>query len=421
MHPVPISRSRVPSAARQWRLARADRAHWGPKREGQKKLGSRRRLRDRALCLSKRRPGPSSLTTSAPPLPPCLSLSPEPKTPQARRAAVVRISALAQRAEYIWFDGLEGAPEKVRCFVFSFFSPLFPFERERGKKTGKKKKRGPKIPTLARSKRKRKKKTPPHPPKPKPQGTVFNEMRSKTKVIQKPVTSGNPKDFPDWSFDGSSTGQAEGNNSDCILNPVAVYPDPVRGGQDVLVMCEVLNPDSTPHSTNTRAALAALIDAAVRFFLSPETFLLDRGFFGGFSPLSSLTFCPSPPLPPFLFLFSTPPLSPRQVVAEAPLYGFEQEYTMLTNSGNVYGWPQGGYPAPQGPFYCGVGSTSVYGRPLAEAHMVSGGGRGRGRGREGGGPRRAVAFVSSLVSFSLADRRCLVRTPKPQKTGKKPK
>jgi len=91
---------------------------------------------------------------------------------------------------------------------------------------------------------------------------------------------------------------------------------------------------------------------------------------------------------------------------------------MLTNSGNVYGWPQGGYPAPQGPFYCGVGSTSVYGRPLAEAHMVSGGGRGRGRGREGGGPWRAVAFVSSLVSFSLADRRCLVRTPKPQNTGK---
>ena len=49
------------------------------------------------------------------------------------------------------------------------------------------------------------------------QGTVFNEMRSKTKVIQKPITSFEPKDFPDWSFDGSSTGQAEGNNSDCIL------------------------------------------------------------------------------------------------------------------------------------------------------------------------------------------------------------
>lgn len=157
----------------------------------------------------------------------------------------MRVSALAQRVEYIWHDGLEGAPEK---------------------------------------------------------GTVFNEMRSKTKVLQKPVTSGKAADFPDWSFDGSSTGQAEGNNSDCILRPVAVYPDPVRGGDDVLVMCEVLNPDSTPHATNTRAQLRSLLTA--------------------------------------------------DVVSEAPMYGFEQEYTMLTNSGNVYGWPQGGYPAPQGVSGC---------------------------------------------------------------------
>jgi glutamine synthetase len=47
-----------------------------------------------------------------------------------------------------------------------------------------------------------------------------------------------------------------------------------------------------------------------------------------------------------------------------------QEYTMLkANSGNVLGWPEGGFPAPQGPFYCGVGVNSVFGRPLAEAHM----------------------------------------------------
>lgn len=38
-------------------------------------------------------------------------------------------------------------------------------------------------------------------------------------------------------------------------------------------------------------------------------------------------------------------------------------------SGLVLGWPEGGYPAPQGPFYCGVGTNSVFGRPLAEAHM----------------------------------------------------
>lgn len=38
-------------------------------------------------------------------------------------------------------------------------------------------------------------------------------------------------------------------------------------------------------------------------------------------------------------------------------------------TGTVLGWPEGGYPAPQGPFYCGVGTNSVFGRPLAEAHM----------------------------------------------------
>ena len=60
----------------------------------------------------------------------------------------------------------------------------------------------------------------------------------------------------------------------------------------------------------------------------------------------------------------------QQVVEEAPLFGFEQEYTMLSKgSGLVLGWPEGGYPAPQGPFYCGVGTNSVFGRPLAEAHM----------------------------------------------------
>lgn len=46
-------------------------------------------------------------------------------------------------------------------------------------------------------------------------------------------------DFPDWSFDGSSTGQAEGNDSDCILKPVFSCADPIRGAPHVLVVCEV--------------------------------------------------------------------------------------------------------------------------------------------------------------------------------------
>ncbi|KAI7843486.1 hypothetical protein COHA_002962 [Chlorella ohadii] len=185
-------------------------------------------------------------------------------TPARRQArfAVVRVNALAQKAEYIWYDGQEGQAVK---------------------------------------------------------GAVFNEMRSKTKVLQKPITSMNPAEFPEWSFDGSSTGQAEGKNSDCILRPVYVCPDPIRGGDNVLVMCDVLDAEHVPHETNSRAKLEAIINDKVK--------------------------------------------------EEAPLFGFEQEYTMLAKGGHIYGWPAGGYPAPQGPFYCGVGFESVYGRPLAEAHL----------------------------------------------------
>ena len=74
-------------------------------------------------------------------------------------------------------------------------------------------------------------------------------LRSKTKILA------DGKDLPIWGFDGSSTNQAPGSNSDCVLQPVASYPDPIRGGDDVLVMCEVLLTDMTPHATNTRALL----------------------------------------------------------------------------------------------------------------------------------------------------------------------
>jgi glutamine synthetase len=84
-------------------------------------------------------------------------------------------------------------------------------------------------------------------------------IRSKARVVSLPE---NPKieDFPAWSFDGSSTGQAAGNDSDCILQPVRVYNDPLRGEGNYLVLCEVDDPSGGPHASNQRARLRAALE-----------------------------------------------------------------------------------------------------------------------------------------------------------------
>jgi glutamine synthetase len=73
----------------------------------------------------------------------------------------------------------------------------------------------------------------------------MQSLRSKTKIVDN--FSGNLEDCPMWSFDGSSTEQAPGNSSDCLLKPVAVYPDPARHNA-FLVMTEVLTADGKPHA-----------------------------------------------------------------------------------------------------------------------------------------------------------------------------
>ena len=141
-------------------------------------------------------------------------------------------------------------------------------------------------------------------------------MRSKTKIIEKGKKPGI------WGFDGSSTNQAPGSNSDCVLNPVFQCPDPTRGHGDILVLCEVLLPETMePHVTNQRRACA---DAAERY------------------------------------------------KSHVPLFGIEQEYTLF-KGGRPLGWPEEGYyyPAPQGPYYCGVGSVEIAGRDLVEAHTTA--------------------------------------------------
>jgi glutamine synthetase len=136
------------------------------------------------------------------------------------------------------------------------------------------------------------------------------KLRSKTKVVP------DGQEPPLWGFDGSSTEQAPGKASDCVLNPVLVKPDPIRGGDDVLVMCEVLTTDMEPHESNTRARCA---EVAARYEDHESWF------------------------------------------------GLEQEYTFFKD-GRPHGWPVGGYPAPQGGYYCGIGADEIWGRDVVETH-----------------------------------------------------
>tara|TARA_B100001179_G_scaffold77474_1_gene54614 strand:+ start:3654 stop:4634 length:981 start_codon:yes stop_codon:yes gene_type:complete len=116
---------------------------------------------------------------------------------------------------------------------------------------------------------------------------------------------------PDWAFDGSSTQQAEGGTSDCLLLPVQKYNGPLFA--DYLVMCQVETGEHEVHSSNTRVAA-------------------------------------------------------EKVVTDEWWFGFEQEYFFTDTKGNPLGW-QDGTPRPQGDYYCGVGSMNVQGREISEAHL----------------------------------------------------
>ena len=141
--------------------------------------------------------------------------------------------------------------------------------------------------------------------------TPTQSLRSKTRVQSD--FSGNVEDAPMWNFDGSSTQQADGNASDCLLKPVACFPDPGRKNS-FLVMCEVMNADGTPHESNGRATIEDD----------------DDDFW----------------------------------------FGFEQEYFLWDpETDRPPGFPQAGFPRPQGPYYCSVGANNAYGRDVIEDHL----------------------------------------------------
>ena len=135
-------------------------------------------------------------------------------------------------------------------------------------------------------------------------------LRSKTKLVDKAPTS--VADLDNWGFDGSSTQQAEGHSSDCVLKPVALYPDTSRKN-GFLVMCEVMLPDLTPHPSNHRCTVDD----------DPDLWV-----------------------------------------------GLEQEYFFMEN-GRPMGFPEDGYPAPQGPYYTSIGYKFVgeIARQIVEEHL----------------------------------------------------
>jgi len=147
--------------------------------------------------------------------------------------------------------------------------------------------------------------------------------RSKTKVMNNPPESlihhGNIKvsQLPSWNYDGSSTGQALGNDSEVILKPCAIFNDPFRGQKNTkLVLCDTYLPNDDPHPTNTRYHANKLFNKGLEL---------------------------------------------------SPLFGIEQEFFITKN-----GWPVGfpdnrvDCPAPQGSYYCGVGGESAIGRDCVE-------------------------------------------------------
>jgi len=152
-----------------------------------------------------------------------------------------------------------------------------------------------------------------------------NELRCKTRTLSKAPAA--VADLPMWNFDGSSTEQAPGTDSEVMLKPAAIFKDPFRpNGDNILVMCDCYLPDpdapdglGAPIPTNSRHACNAIME---------------------------------------------------KVKAKEPWFGIEQEYTLFEPDGvTPYGWPKGGFPdRPQGPYYCSVGTENAYGRAVCEAH-----------------------------------------------------
>jgi len=151
------------------------------------------------------------------------------------------------------------------------------------------------------------------------------ELRSKTKIV--PTNYEHCaydldkllKIMPDWNYDGSSTKQASGDNSEIVIKPIRVYKNPFSKTGGFIVLCDTYLPDDTPHPTNTRHKAKEIFDK-------------------------------------------------YNAAEEKPLFGLEHEFFVIDlATEKPLGFPsENELPPPQGPYYCSVGAGKCYGKEFLE-------------------------------------------------------
>lgn len=144
-----------------------------------------------------------------------------------------------------------------------------------------------------------------------------NELRSKTRVLDNVnISTISIKDIPDWNYDGSSTGQATGRESEVIIKPKTLFNSPFGQPYDYIVLCDTYLPDGSPLYNNTRI-------------------------------VADLIF--------------------NQKLDEEPWFGLEQEYFLIDPTTNKpLGFDETG---KQGQYYCSVGCENAFGRKFIDEHF----------------------------------------------------
>ena len=146
----------------------------------------------------------------------------------------------------------------------------------------------------------------------------YNDIRGKTRIIDSTSEELNLSNIPNWNFDGSSTGQAEGSNSEVILRPVKIYKNPFINTKykPSIILCDTWLPNGDPHPSNTRINAVKIFD---------------------------------------------------QKLELQPWFGIEQEFFIINSKNNLpIGFNDNGSASPQGKYYCGVGGSKCHGRSIAE-------------------------------------------------------